>query len=491
VCNEIGRAATPDGVVMTEMSQSLRPVLDRVDADFEAALERWKAFLRIPSVSTDPAYNDKTREAAAWLAAQLEELGFRAELRDTPGHPMVVAHHDGPGAERDAPRLLYYGHYDVQPPDPVELWHTGPFEPTIVEAERGRRMVARGAVDDKGQLLTFLEAFRAWQAVHGTLPVKVTAFFEGEEESGSPSLVPFLKENARELAADVAVVSDTGSWDVDTPALTTRLRGMVYTELTVTGPGHDLHSGLYGGVAPNPANALARVIGGLHDARGRIAIPGFYDDVVEPDADTKAQWDALNPDAAALQAELGVDALSGESDRGLLERMWSRPTCDVNGIIGGYTGAGTKTVIASQASAKISFRLVPDQDPERLVAAFRQYVADTLPAGCRFDLTVHNASPAIRVPTDNPYLDAARHALADVYGKPPVLIGSGGSIPVVGEFKSLLGIDTLLMGFGLDDDRMHSPNEKFELACFENGIKSHCALLDRIQALAARRNAAE
>ena len=239
-------------------SPRLQPVLDHLNRDFEAALERWRAFLRIPSVSTDPAYNDKTREAGQWLVDQLREIGFTADLRDTPGHPMVVAHHPGPGGDSGAPHLLYYGHYDVQPPDPVELWDSGPFDPQIVDGPRGRRMVARGAVDDKGQLMTFVEAFRAWHAVHGTLPVAVTAFFEGEEETGSPSLIPFLKENARELKADVAVVSDTGSWDVDTPAITTQLRGMLYTEVTVTGPSHDLHSGLYGGVAPNPANALTR-----------------------------------------------------------------------------------------------------------------------------------------------------------------------------------------------------------------------------------------
>jgi acetylornithine deacetylase/succinyl-diaminopimelate desuccinylase-like protein len=468
----------------------LQSVLDRLDADFEHALERWKTFLRIPSVSTDPAYTDRTREAGQWLADQLAELGFTADLRDTQGHPMVVAHHPGPGQGADVPHLLYYGHYDVQPPDPVELWDSGPFEPTVVDGPRGRRMVARGAVDDKGQLLTFVEAFRAWQAVHGTLPVKVTAFFEGEEETGSPSLVPFLEANARELKADVAVVSDTGSWDVDTPAITTQLRGMLYTELTVTGPSHDLHSGLYGGVAPNPANALARVLGDLHDAQGRIQIPGFYDAVVDSDAETLRQWHELGLDADAVLAGIGVPAASGEQDRPLLERMWSRPTADINGIWGGYTGAGSKTVIPAKAAAKVSFRLVPEQDPDAVTAGLRTFVAERLPAGCEFDLHVHMGSPAIKVPTDSPYLKAARAALEDVYGKTPVNIGSGGTIPVVGDFKRVLGMDTLLMGFGLDDDRMHSPNEKFELACFENGMKSHAALLARMQAMGARRDAA-
>ena len=472
-------------------SPRLQPVLDHLDAEFENALQRWQDFLRIPSVSTDPAYNDRTREAGQWLVDQLREIGFSAELRDTPGHPMVVAHHPGPGAGSGAPHLLYYGHYDVQPPDPIELWDSGPFEPRIVDGPRGRRMVARGAVDDKGQLMTFVEAFRAWQTVHGTLPVSVTAFFEGEEETGSPSLVPFLKENARELQADVAVVSDTGSWDVDTPALTTQLRGMLYTEVTVTGPSHDLHSGLYGGVAPNPANALTRVLGELHDAQGRVQIPGFYDAVVDPDAETLRQWHALGLDAEAVLGGIGVPAASGEQDRPLLERMWSRPTADINGIWGGYTGAGSKTVIPAHASAKVSFRLVPDQDPDAVLAGFRTFIAERLHSGCSFELNTLHGAPAIKVPTDSPYLEAARSALADVYGKPPVNIGSGGTIPVVGEFKSVLGIDTLLMGFGLDDDRMHSPNEKFELACFDNGMKAHAALLSRMQALGAKRAAAE
>ena len=472
-------------------SPRLQPVLDHLNRDFEAALKRWRAFLRIPSVSTDPAYNDKTREAGQWLVDQLREIGFTADLRDTPGHPMVVAHHPGPGGDSGAPHLLYYGHYDVQPPDPVELWDSGPFDPQIVDGPRGRRMVARGAVDDKGQLMTFVEAFRAWHAVHGTLPVAVTAFFEGEEETGSPSLIPFLKENARELKADVAVVSDTGSWDVDTPAITTQLRGMLYTEVTVTGPSHDLHSGLYGGVAPNPANALTQVLGALHDADGRVQVPGFYDAVVDPDAGTLRQWHALGLDAEAVLGGIGVPAASGEQDRPLLERMWSRPTADINGIWGGYTGAGSKTVIPSHASAKVSFRLVPEQDPDAVLAGFRTFIAERLHPGCSFDLNTLHGAPAIKVPTDSAYLQAARAALADVYGKTPVNIGSGGTIPVVGEFKSVLGIDTLLLGFGLDDDRMHSPNEKFELACFDNGMKSHAALLARMQALGAGRAAAE
>jgi acetylornithine deacetylase/succinyl-diaminopimelate desuccinylase-like protein len=455
-------------------------VLQQIDADREAALERWREFLRIPSVSTDPSYNDRTREAAEWAAAQLREIGFRAEVRPSDGQPMVVAHYPPPSA--DAPHAVYYGHYDVQPPDPVEEWDSGPFTPTIVDGPRGPRMVARGAVDDKGQVMTFIEAFRAWTAVHGQLPVGVTVFLEGEEECGSPSLTPFLKANADELSGDVCVVSDTGTWDVDTPAITTRLRGLLYTELTARGPSHDLHSGIYGGAVPNPLNVLMRVLGGLHDDQGRIAIPGFYDAVKEVDSATRRSWTALGADEAAFLRSVGVDAPGGETDRSVLEKVWSRPTCDICGAIGGYTGPGAKTVIPSEASAKISFRLVPDQDPDTIGELFRRFVADRMPAGVQWHLDVHKGAPAFEVPTDSPYLRAAGEALEQVYGKQPVLIGSGGSIPVVEQFKRILGMDTLLMGFGLDDDRMHSPNEKFELTCFERGMKAHAALLDRMRA---------
>ncbi|RDD61880.1 dipeptidase [Ferruginivarius sediminum] len=472
----------------------LDAILARIDSDFDSAVKRWSDFLRIPSVSTDPAFNDKTREAAEWVKGQLAELGFDASVRDTDGHPMVVGHYPGPGETDpggDVPHVLYYGHYDVQPPDPLDEWDSGPFEPSIVEGPRGRRMVARGAVDDKGQVMTFLEAFRAWKAVHGSLPIRITAFFEGEEECGSPSLIPFLKANSQELGADVCVVSDTGSWDLETPAITTRLRGLLYTELTVRGPSHDLHSGLYGGAVPNPLNALTKVLGGLHDEHGRVAIPGFYDDVVEPEAETRRQWDALSADEQAFLAGVGLDTPSGEAGRSLLEKVWSRPTCDINGAIGGYTGAGAKTVIPAKASAKISFRLVPEQDPRRLAEAFRAFIAERMPAGCTWELTVDKGSPAFCVPTDSPYLQAAMDALEDVYGRKAVLIGSGGSIPVVGMFHDILGVDTLLMGFGLDDDRMHSPNEKFELKCLENGMKSHAALLERLRTMGRARKAAE
>lgn len=454
----------------------LEPVSRRIDAGLEESIERWSALLRIPSVSTDPAYGEDMGRAAQWLVEALQEIGFSAEIRPTAGHPVVVAHHPGPGP--DAPHLLYYGHYDVQPPDPVDLWESGPFEPTLVDGPHGRRMVARGAVDDKGQLMMWLEALRAWQAEHGSLPVRATVLIEGEEEVGSKNLQPFLEQYRDELAADVCVVSDTGMWDIDTPAITYMLRGLLYTEVTCHGPGRDLHSGFYGGAVANPLNALAGILGELHDDRGRIQIPGFYDDVVEPSESELAQWRGLDFDEAGFLRQAGVSERGGgEVDRTLIERTWSRPTADVNGIVGGYTGAGAKTVIPTHGSAKVSFRLIPEQDPERIRRAFEVFLDTHTPAGCRCELTVHSAAPAIRIPADSPWLQAAEGALTSVYGRGAVRIGCGGSIPIAAWARDILGIDTLLMGFSLEDDGMHSPNEKFEVTCFERGMKSHAALL--------------
>ena len=458
----------------------LDPVLKRIDADLEDAIGRWSELLRIPSVSTDPAYGDDMRRAAQWLVDTLEPLGFTVEIRETDGHPVVLGHHPGPGG--DAPRLLYYGHYDVQPPDPVEAWDAGPFEPTLVDGPHGRKMVARGAVDDKGQLMMWVEALRAWHAEHGDLPVAATVLLEGEEEVGSRNLRPFLERTKDELAADVCVVSDTTMWDVDTPAITYTLRGLLYTEVTCRGPGRDLHSGFYGGAVTNPLNALGKIVGALQDGQGRVQVPGFYDDVEEPSADELAAWHELDMDEEGFLEGAGVAVSGGgEADRGLLERLWSRPTCDVNGLLGGFTGAGAKTVIPTHGSAKISFRLVPRQDPEKLAEAFRRFLDEHTPEGCSCELEVHSSAPAIRIPTDSPYLQAARRALGTVYDREPVLMGCGGSIPIAAWAKDILGMDTLLMGFSLEDDGMHSPNEKFEVTCFHRGTRVHAALLEELR----------
>lgn len=461
----------------------LDPVLAHADHAFDRSVERLLDFLRIPSVSTDPAYSDEVRRAAAWARDELSGLGFQASVRETGGHPAVVAHHPGPalsGTNNDgAPHLLYYGHYDVQPAAPLELWHSPPFEPAVVEAERGKRVVARGAVDDKGQVMTFIEAFRAWHAVHGTLPVRVTVLLEGEEETGSPSLAGFLAANREELKADVCVITDTNAWDIDTPAITTRLRGLLYLEVTLHGPSHDLHSGLYGGAVLNPAVALTRILGDIHDADGRVRFPGFYDGVAEPPAEVLAMWQDLNFDEAAFLASVGLKTPVGEAGRSALERLWSRPTCDINGIWGGYTGEGSKTVIPARASAKLSCRLVPGQDPAAVLAGIEAFLRERAPADARLEVLNHGMSPGFAVATDSPWLRAAMDGLGTVFAKPPVLVGSGGSIPVAGLIRDTLGYDSLLVGFGLEDDRIHSPNEKFELRCYQNGIRSHAAMLAR------------
>jgi acetylornithine deacetylase/succinyl-diaminopimelate desuccinylase-like protein len=462
------------------MSLPLEPVLARLDTNRDPAIERWKELLRIPSIGTDPTRNADTRRAAEWLAGNLGSIGFQASLRETPGQPMVVAHHPGPDGA-GGPHIIYYGHYDVQPVEPLELWLSPPFEPTMVTTERGPRMVARGAVDDKGQVMTWLEALRAWHEVHGTLPVRASVFLEGEEESGSPSLVPFLEAHREELCADVCVVSDTGMWDIDTPAITTTLRGLVYVELTLSGPSHDLHSGMYGGAVPNPLNVLTQVLGQLHDGEGRVRIPGFYDQVRE--LEEARQWATLPFDEAKFLAGAGISTPQGEAGRSTLERTWARPTCDINGIWGGYTGPGSKTVIPAKVSAKLSCRLVPDQDPERILAGLREFLDDRTPADCQWEIAVHGLSPALRLAADSPYLAAAKRALEAVFERPPLMVGMGGSIPAVEAIKRLLGMDSLMIGFGLVDDLVHSPNEKFELRCFEAGVRSHTRLLAELAKL--------
>ncbi|HEY7458700.1 MAG TPA: M20/M25/M40 family metallo-hydrolase [Xanthobacteraceae bacterium] len=452
---------------------ALDAVLAAIDRNMDRSLERLFALLRIPSVSTDPAFAADCRRAADWLAQELAALGFDASVRSTKGRPMVVAHAGNSGA----PRVLFYGHYDVQPPDPSDLWETPPFEPRVVEANGRKQIVARGTADDKGQLMTFIEACRAFIEIEKKLPLPVTILFEGEEETGSPSLKPFLDANKAELKANVALVCDTDMWDADTPAITTMLRGLVLEEVIIHGADRDLHSGLFGGAAINPIRVLARVLADIHAADGSIAIPGFYDGVGELDPEVRKQWTELSFDECRFLGDLGLKRPAGEQGRNVLEQIWARPTCDVNGIVGGYTGEGSKTVIPARASAKVSFRLVGDQDPAAVREKFRAFVRERLPADCEAEFLSHGASPALRLPLDSPYLAKARAALADEWGRPAVLKGSGGSIPIVGAFRQDLGMDSLLVGFGLDDDRIHSPNEKYDLKSFQKGARSWARIL--------------
>lgn len=459
---------------MTDANAPIDAVLAHVDATIDDSVGRLFELLRIPSISTDPAYKGECRKAADWLAGELTGLGFDASARQTEGHPMVVGHARSDGGTN----VLFYGHYDVQPVDPLELWSNDPFAPKIGE-ENGRQVIlARGASDDKGQLMTFVEACRAYKAVRGTLPVGVTVLFEGEEEAGSPSLKPFLEATGDELKADVALVCDTDMWDEKIPSIITMLRGLVGDEIEITAASRDLHSGMYGNAARNPIQVLANIIASLRNPDGSVAVPGFYDDVEELPPHVKEQWQRLPFDGAAYLGDVGLSVPAGEQSRSVLEQIAARPTCEINGISGGYSGDGFKTVIPAKASAKISFRLVANQDPQKIREAFRAHVRAQVPEDCSVSFKPHGGAPAVAVPADGPFLKKALAALTDEWGEEAAIAGSGGSIPIVGDFKKLLGMDSLLIGFAQTDDRIHSPNEKYNLESYHRGIRSWVRILD-------------
>jgi len=453
----------------------LEKVLAHIDDDLENATSRLMDLLRIRSISTDPAYQQDCDKAADWLVRDLEGLGFQVNKRQTPGHPMVVGHADGPG-----PHILFYGHYDVQPVDPVDLWDNPPFEPAIEDTPNGKVIRGRGSSDDKGQLMTFIEACRAWIAVNGRLPAKVSLFFEGEEESGSPSLVPFMRENSAELQADIALICDTGMFGQSTPAIVTMLRGLLAEEVVITGPNKDLHSGMFGGLARNPIHVLTKMIAGLRDDTGRITLPGFYDGVPELTDEIRSQWQNLAFDYQKFLGDVGLSVPAGEQDRTPLEMIWSRPTCEVNGISGGYEGDGFKTVLPAKASAKISFRLVGTQDPDAIHRSFVDYVNACLPADCTAEFPLGHGAPASQMSIANPAFDKARRALSDEWPEAAAYVGCGGSIPIAGHFKNILGMDAMLIGFGHDDDQIHSPNEKYDMVSFHKGIRSWARILDAL-----------
>ncbi len=457
---------------------SIEAVLGRAEKNQSESLDRLFELLKIPSISTDPEYAGECHKAAEWLTATLTDLGFEAAVRETDGNPMVLAHWTSKFADPDLPSVLFYGHYDVQPVDPLDLWDSPPFDPQLHTVDGRQQIWARGACDDKGQLMTFLEACRFWIEETGDLPVSVTVLLEGEEESGSTNLEPFLAAHKDELNGDIVLVCDTGMWDIETPAITIMLRGLVGEEITVKAASRDLHSGLYGNAAQNPNHVLARILADLRDSEGRVMVPDFYDGIEELPAEVSSQWANLDFDAAGFLGDIGLSLPGGEKDRTVLEQTWSRPSCEINGMVGGYTGDGFKTVIPAEASAKISFRLVVGQDPDKIRSNFREFVNARIPSDCEVVFEEHGGSPGVALDTTSSFLKTAQKSLNDEFQKDAILVGSGGSIPIVEIFKNQLSMDSLLVGFGLDDDRVHSPNEKYELSSFRSATRFWARLLD-------------
>lgn len=433
-------------------------------------------FLRIPSVSAKSEHQGDMRAAAEWFRDRLTDAGLEAEIRATPGHPIVLGRWIGAGD--DAPTVLVYGHYDVQPPEPLELWESPPFEPT----ERDGRVYARGSADDKGQLYMHVKALEAHLQTSGSLPVNVIVLAEGEEEVGSEHLVPFVKENVEELACDYVVISDSNMFADGIPSVLFSLRGLAYLEIHVKGARSDLHSGQFGGTVVNAGNALSAIVASLHDAEGRVAVEGFYDDVLDWDEETRERIRSLPFDEDDYRAELEVDALGGEAGWSALERLWIRPTCDVNGILCGYTGEGAKTVLPNTAMAKVSFRLVPDQAPARVAELVRAHVAKVAPAGVTVEVVELHGGRPWRAAVEGKLVDAASSALEAAFGTPAVLQGEGGSIPIVVDFEEQLGASALLVGFGLPGCNLHAPNEWFAIDAFEKGIGALALLYEKLGA---------
>jgi acetylornithine deacetylase/succinyl-diaminopimelate desuccinylase-like protein len=449
---------------------TIRGVDNYLQAHRGAFEEQLKTLLRVPSISAQPEHDADTRRAAAMIRDDLAAMGMEATLIETQRHPIVSAAWLGAPGQ---PTLLVYGHYDVQPPEPLEPWLSPPFEPTV----RDGNLYARGATDDKGQMLTHLKAAEAWLKTTGRLPVNVRFLIEGEEEVGGAGLESYVAENAGRLACDFAVISDTSQFAPGIPAITYGLKGIAYLELLVQGANRDLHSGTFGGAVANPINALCELLAGLKGPDGRIRIAGFYDDVRPLEDWERAEFAKLPFSEEDFRRDLAVPALFGEGGYTTLERKWARPTCDINGIWGGYSGPGPKTVLPGKAGAKLSFRLVPDQDPKTVDRQFREHVARTSPPGVTFQIITHHGAPAVLVDVDTPAVRAAARAIEAGFGTQPVFMREGGSIPVVGLIKQHLGVDTLLLGWGQNDDNLHGPNEKFSIADFHRGIKSAAHLL--------------
>lgn len=435
-------------------------------------------FLRIPSVSARSEHKADCLKAAEFVANALKAIGCESEIIPTPGHPIVLGEWRKAGP--NAPTLLIYGHYDVQPAEPLELWTSPPFEPTI----RDGRIYARGSVDDKGQLYLHIKALEAHLATRGTLPVNVIVLAEGEEEVGSENLENFLNQEKKRLACDAVVISDSCMFAEGIPSILSSLRGMAYLQIDVQGPAGDLHSGMYGGAVVNPAMALARILATFHDADGRIAIPGIYDDVRPFPDNVRAQMKTLPFDDAKMLEEVGASALGGEPGYTTLERLWTRPTCEVNGMLSGYTGEGAKTVLPAISMAKVSFRLVPDQTPDKIEQLVQEHVKRVTPKGVKVTVTALHGGKPWRADLKGPIIDAGKRALQAAFGREPVITGEGGSIPVVGDFERILGAPVLLMGFGLPGENAHAPNEWISAENYRIGTRAAATLLDEYAAAA-------
>lgn len=450
-------------------------ILKYLDAQRETFEQDLCQLLAIPSVAADSKYHPDVRRAANWVAGQFQAMGLKTESIETIGQPLIYA--ESP-AVPGAPTVLVYGHYDVQPADPLNEWTTPPFEPTI----RNGNVYARGATDDKGQMLTHVLSARAWLKTRGKLPVQLKFVIEGEEEVGSKGIYDFLKQpgSTEKLKSDIVVISDTSQFAPGQPAITYGLRGIAYFEIRLTGPKQDLHSGTFGGAVTNPLNALASLLHALRDADGRVQVPGFYDDVLPLTERERKQFAALPFSEAGFKEQIGVQGLFGEKDFSTLERRWARPTFDVHGLWGGYQGEGGKTVLPAKAGAKFSFRLVPNQDPKKIAASLEKFLKDRLPPGIVMEFIYMSGAQGCVVPLESPFMAAAEKAIEAGFGKRPVFIREGGSIPIVTNFKQQLGVDTLLLGWGLDDDNTHSPNEKFNLGDFHRGIRASAALWQEI-----------
>ncbi len=455
----------------------LDTVLIWIEKNRRAWLDDLKQWLSIPSVSANPEHLKDTVAAAEWAMFYLRGAGMNTRLLPTAGHPCVLAQTPDGLCRPDAPHVLFYGHYDVQPAEPLDQWISPPFTPVV----RDGRLFARGASDDKGQVFCHLAALVAWKQIASELPVRLTVLLEGEEETGSQNLRRVLESHREELkTATTVIISDSSQFAPGIPAITTGLRGLVYYQLTVRGASQDLHSGVYGGAVANPANALCRMLGTLHDRDGRVTVPHFYEGLVNPEKAILQQWKELPFSDQEFATALGLKILAGEAGYSTLERRWSRPTLDVNGLTSGYQGVGAKTVLPGMATAKVSMRLVPGQDPAAVCASFEEFMRAAVPEGVTLSMECLSASPAVLTPSDSPAVRAAAGALETGFGKPPVLIREGGSIPVVAWFKEILGIDSVLVGFGLPDDNLHAPNEKLDLACFYGGIRTAAALYDKL-----------